>query len=68
MIISRTIYLPDGKTPARGAILALWHTDAKGNYIESGGGAGEDHPRIHGRLKTEADAKTVMASGQDTGT
>lgn len=57
MIISGTIYLPDGKTPAKGAILAVWHTDAKGYYIEGGGGAGELHPRIHGRMKTGPDGK-----------
>lgn len=57
MIISGTIYLPDGKTPAKGAILSVWQTDAKGYYIEGGGGAGELHPRIHGRMKTRADGK-----------
>ncbi|CAN5538021.1 hypothetical protein BH10BAC4_BH10BAC4_04740 [soil metagenome] len=57
MIISGTIYLPDGRTPAKGAILSVWHTDAKGYYIEGGGGAGELHPRIHGRMKTRADGK-----------
>jgi protocatechuate 3,4-dioxygenase beta subunit len=57
MIISGTIYLPDGKTPASGAILSVWHTDSKGYYIEGGGGAGELHPRIHGRMKTGADGK-----------
>jgi protocatechuate 3,4-dioxygenase beta subunit len=57
MIISGAIYLPDGKTPAKGAVLAVWHTDAKGNYIAAGGGAGEEHPRIHGRMKTGADGK-----------
>src|SRR4249920_3048343 len=57
MIISGTIYLPDGKTPAKEVILALWQTDAEGNYIKSGGGAGEEHPRIHGRLETGADGK-----------
>jgi protocatechuate 3,4-dioxygenase beta subunit len=57
MIISGTIYLSDGKTPAKGAILSVWHTDAKGYYISGGGGAGELHPRIHGRMKTGADGK-----------
>ena len=57
MIISGTIYLPDRKTPAKGVILSVWHTDAKGYYIEGGGGAGELHPRIHGRMKTGADGK-----------
>jgi protocatechuate 3,4-dioxygenase beta subunit len=57
MVISGTIYLPDGKTPAKDAILSVWHTDAKGYYIAGGGGAGELHPRIHGRMKTGADGK-----------
>src|SRR5215831_19241311 len=57
MIISGTIYLPDGKTPAKDAILAVWQTDASGNYIAGGGGAGELHPRIHGRMKTGADGR-----------
>jgi len=62
MIISGTIYLPDGKTPAKGAILAIWHTDAKGNYISAGGGAGEEHPRIHGRLETGTDGTYEIRS------
>jgi len=57
MIISGTVYLPDGKTPAKKAILSVWHTDAKGYYIEGGGGAGEEHPRIHGRMMTGVDGK-----------
>ena len=57
MIIYGTIYLADGKTPAQGAVLAVWHTDSKGYYIEGGGGAGEIHPRIHGRMKTGTDGK-----------
>jgi protocatechuate 3,4-dioxygenase beta subunit len=62
MIISGTIYLPDGKTAAKGAILSVWHTDTKGYYTEGGGGAGELHPRIHGRLKTGADGKYEFRS------
>jgi protocatechuate 3,4-dioxygenase beta subunit len=57
MIISGTIYLPDGKAPAKNAILSVWQTDAKGYYIAGGGGAGELHPRIHGRMKTGFDGK-----------
>lgn len=57
MIISGTIYLPGGKVPAKGAILSVWHTDANGYYVPDGGGAGELHPRIHGRMKTGADGK-----------
>jgi protocatechuate 3,4-dioxygenase, beta subunit len=57
MIISGIIYLPDGKTPAKDAILSVWQTDAKGYYIAGGGGAGELHPRLHGRMKTGSDGK-----------
>lgn len=57
MVISGTVYLPDGKTPAKDAILSVWQTDSKGYYIEGGGGAGELHPRIHGRMKTGSNGK-----------
>jgi protocatechuate 3,4-dioxygenase, beta subunit len=57
MTISGTIYLSDGKTPAKNAILSVWHTDSKGFYIAGGGGAGEEHPRIRGRMKTGSDGK-----------
>ena len=57
MSISGIIYLPDGKTPVKDAILSVWHTDSKGFYIAGGGGAGELHPRIHGRMKTGSDGK-----------
>ena len=53
MIISGTIYLPDGKTPAKDIVLSVWHTDANGYYIEGG----EAYPRLHGRMKTGADGK-----------
>ena len=39
MINSGLIYLSKGKTPAKEAILPVWHTDASGFYIEGGGGA-----------------------------
>jgi protocatechuate 3,4-dioxygenase beta subunit len=57
IIIQGRVFLPDAKTPAKGAILSVWHTDTKGFYITGGGGAGELHPRIHGRMKTGADDK-----------
>jgi protocatechuate 3,4-dioxygenase beta subunit len=62
MIISGVVYLPDRKTPVKGAILSLWQADAKGYYIEGGGGAGELHPRIHGRMKTGADGSYEFRS------
>jgi len=44
MIISGTIYLPGGKTPAKNAILSVWHTDSKGFYIAGGGEQGRNIP------------------------
>jgi protocatechuate 3,4-dioxygenase beta subunit len=55
MVISGTIYLPDGKTPAKNAVLSVWQTDAKGYYIEKGSGAKQTQPRIRGRMKTGPD-------------
>src|SRR5688572_15662869 len=52
MIISGTIYLADGKTPAKNAVLSVWQTDAKGSYINKDSGAKQTHPRIRGRMKT----------------
>ena len=57
LLISGTIFESDGIKPAKGAILSVWHTDAKGYYAEEGGEAGELHPRIHGRMQTGADGK-----------
>lgn len=57
MVISGTVYLPDAKTPVNNAILSVWHTDSNGYYIIGGGGAGEEDPRIHGRMKTGVDGK-----------
>jgi len=62
MIISGKIYLPDGKTPAKGAILSVRQTDAQGYYIEGGGGAGELHPRLHGRMQTGSDGNYEFRS------
>ncbi len=57
MVISGTVYLPDRKTPAKGAILAVWQTDANGLYYNKGKEGPEDNPRIRGRVKTGADGK-----------
>src|SRR6476469_8749496 len=36
MVISGTIYKPDGKTPAPGVILYVYHTDQTGHYSKKG--------------------------------
>src|SRR5262249_48574988 len=57
LILSGTVYLPDGRTPAKDAILAVWQTDAKGYYAQAGAEAGEEHPRLHRRLQTGPDGR-----------
>ncbi|MFI5128731.1 MAG: hypothetical protein ACHQFX_02020 [Chitinophagales bacterium] len=52
--ISGTIYQPDGKTPAPGIILYVYHTDQKGLYSTKGNetGWGKRHGYIRGWMKT----------------
>lgn len=48
MEISGTIYQKDGKTPAAGVILYVYHTDVKGEYKPS---LTQTHARRHGHLR-----------------
>ncbi len=48
MIIIGTIYQKDGKTPAAGIILYVYHTDVKGEYKPT---AAQKHGRRHGHLR-----------------
>ena len=48
LIISGMIYKQDGKTPAPGVILYLYHTDSKGIYSPA---AGQTNGRRHGHLR-----------------
>lgn len=52
--ISGTIYHSDGKTPAAGVVLYVYHTDQKGNYTarENQTGWGKRHGYIRGWVKT----------------
>lgn len=58
--ISGTIYKPDGKTPAAGVILYVYHTDQKGLYSKKDdapslpqGGWGKRHGYIRGWIRTD---------------
>ena len=53
--ISGTIYQTDGRTPAPGVVLYVYHTDQQGNYATRGGetGWGKRHGYIRGWLKTD---------------
>ncbi len=52
LVVTGTVYGPDGSTPAPGVTLRLHHTDARGYYSEDG--KNEQEPRLHGRLTTDA--------------
>lgn len=53
--ISGTIFLQDGKTPARDVILYVYHTDQNGLYSKKGNeeGWGKRHGYIRGWMKTD---------------
>lgn len=54
--ISGNIYKADGKTPAPGVVLYIYHTDQKGNYPVKGNEKGwaKRHGYIRGWIKTNA--------------
>ena len=59
-----TIYQPDGKTPASGVVLYIYHTDQQGNYSDKPGHtrngsqpAAQRHGYIRGWIKTGDDGK-----------
>lgn len=54
--ISGTIFKADGKTPAPGVILYVYHTDAKGVYEPAPGAASwvKRHGHLRGWMKTDA--------------
>lgn len=55
MVVSGTVYRPDGKTPAPNTLLYLYHTDSEGYYGRS---ANEHkHGRYRGWLLTDKDGR-----------
>lgn len=55
LIVSGTIYSPDGKQPLEGITLFVYQTDATGVYTTSGGD--NRATRIHGAMRTDAQGK-----------
>ncbi len=57
--VTGTLYQKDGKTPAEGVILYIYHTDQNGIYATKGGETGwaKRHGYIRGWIKTGEDGK-----------
>jgi protocatechuate 3,4-dioxygenase beta subunit len=57
--ISGTIFKPDGKTPAPGVVLYVYHTDQAGIYPQKGNSQGWEkrHGYIRGWVKTDANGR-----------
>lgn len=55
LIITGTIYAPDGRTALEGINLFVYQTDATGVYTTSGGD--NRNTRIHGAMRTNADGR-----------
>ena len=58
LIISGTIFAPDGRTPMEGAGLWVYHTDATGHYSPLSQSGGKNrNTRLHGLMKTNSDGR-----------
>ena len=57
LIVSGTIYSPDGRKPLEGITLYVYQTDATGVYSTSGTGGDNRNTRIHGVMRTGADGR-----------
>lgn len=59
LIISGTIFLPDGKTPAKDVLVYVYHTNNKGIYPKKGNekGNAKRHGYLRGWMKTNSDGK-----------
>jgi protocatechuate 3,4-dioxygenase beta subunit len=57
LIISGTIYGPDGVKPVEGAKLTVYHTDARGYYSDQDGNGQAPQPRLKGWMKTGIDGR-----------
>ena len=52
LVVSGRVFGPDRKTPVAGAMIYVYHTDARGYYRLDGSFS---NPRLHGCVKTDAE-------------
>jgi protocatechuate 3,4-dioxygenase beta subunit len=57
LVVSGTIFAPDGRKPLEGITLYVYQTDATGVYSTSGTGGDNRNTRIHGVMRTGADGR-----------
>jgi protocatechuate 3,4-dioxygenase beta subunit len=58
LIVSGTIYAPDGRTPIEGIKLWVYHTDATGHYSEQTDTTGDNRStRLHGVMQTNREGR-----------
>src|SRR5512145_2293937 len=55
LIVSGTIYGPDGRTPMEGVTLSVYQTDATGVYSTTG--ENNRNTRIHGSMRSNAEGR-----------
>ena len=57
LIVSGTIFAPDGQKPLEGITLYVYQTDTTGVYSTSGAGGDNRNTRIHGVMRTGPDGR-----------
>jgi protocatechuate 3,4-dioxygenase, beta subunit len=57
LLVTGRIFAPDGKTPAAGLTLYVYHTDNRGLYSEEDGNGREPNPRLKGWMRTDAEGR-----------
>ncbi|HYK01892.1 MAG TPA: intradiol ring-cleavage dioxygenase [Thermoanaerobaculia bacterium] len=64
MVITGTIFRRDGKTPAKNALLYVYHTNAQGVYPKRGNETGnaQRHGYLRGWLRTDAQGRYRIES------